>query len=143
MTPQELAQACAEAMWQEDRASPALGMRLERVAPGEATISMEVGPTMVNGHGLCHGGYIFTLADSTFAFACNTYGERVVAAGASISFLRPAKLGMRLRATAAERARAGRSGIYDIRVEDEAGTVIAEFRGQSRGLGTRFFGDQP
>jgi acyl-CoA thioesterase len=135
MTPQELAQACADAMWRED------GMRLERVAPGAATISMEVGPTMVNGHGLCHGGFIFTLADSTFAFACNTYGERVVAAGASISFLRPAKLGMRLRATATERARAGRSGIYDISVADEAGTVIAEFRGQSRGLGTRFFED--
>ncbi len=143
MTPQKLAEACAEAMWRDDRASPALGMRLERVAPGEATISMEVGPKMVNGHGICHGGYIFTLANSTFAFACNTYGERVVAAGASISFLRPAKLGMRLRATASERARAGRNGIYDIRVQDEAGTVIAEFRGQSRSLGTSFFEETP
>jgi acyl-CoA thioesterase len=141
MTPQELAQACADAMWREDKASPALGMRIERVAPGQATMSMAVAPTMVNGHGICHGGFIFTLADSTFAFACNTYGERVVAAGASISFLRPARLGMRLRATATERARAGRSGIYDISVQDESGTVIAEFRGQSRGLGTRFFED--
>ncbi len=139
MTPQELAEACAAAMWREDRTSPALGMSLEHVAPGEATLSMEIGPTMVNGHGICHGGFIFTLADSAFAFACNTYGERVVAAGASISFLRPAKLGMRLRAVASERARAGRSGIYDIRVADEAGKLIAEFRGQSRGLGTRFF----
>ncbi|MDE2334433.1 MAG: hydroxyphenylacetyl-CoA thioesterase PaaI [Rhodospirillales bacterium] len=118
-------------------------MRLERVAPGQATISMPIAPTMVNGHGICHGGYIFTLADSAFAFACNTHGERVVAAGASISFLRPAKLGMRLNATAVERVRTGRSGIYDIRVEDEAGMVIAEFRGQSRSLGTRFFEEAP
>ena len=139
MTPQELAEACAAAMWQDDQASPALGMRLERVAPGAATMEMEVGASMVNGHGICHGGFIFTLADSTFAFACNTYGERVVAAGATISFLRPARLGMLLRAVASERARAGRSGIYDISVTDETGMVIAEFRGQSRGLGTRFF----
>lgn len=139
MTPEQLARACAEAMWADDHASPALGMRLDHVAPGAATMSMTVGPAMVNGHGMCHGGYIFTLADSTFAFACNTYGERVVAAGASISFLRPAKLGMRLTALAHERARAGRSGIYDIRVTDEAGQIIAEFRGQSRSLGTRFF----
>ncbi len=143
MTPQELAEACAAAMWREDRTSPALGMRLERVAPGEATLSMEIAPAMVNGHGICHGGYIFTLADSAFAFACNTYGERVVAASASISFLRPARLGMRLRATAAERARAGRSGIYDIRVADEGGKAIAEFRGQSLGLGTHFFEETP
>ncbi len=143
MTPQELAHACAAAMWREDRARAALGMHLERVAPGEATICMQVGPAMVNGHGICHGGYIFTLADSAFAFACNTYGERVVAAGASISFLRPATLGMRLCATASERVRAGRNGIYDIRVEDEAGQAIAEFRGQSRSLGTRFFEEAP
>lgn len=143
LMPNELARACADAMWAEDLASPALGMRLDHVAPGSATMSMTVGPTMVNGHGMCHGGFIFALADSAFAFACNTYGERVVASGATISFLRPAKLGMRLTATAHERARAGRSGVYDISVTDEAGHVIAEFRGQSRSLGTKFFEEAP
>ena len=140
---QTLAQACADAMWAEDNASRGLGMRLEHVGPGEARMAMTVAPSMVNGHGLCHGGFIFTLADSAFAFACNTYGERTVAQHCSVSFLRPAKLGMRLVATARERARAGRSGIYDVAVISEPDTLIAEFRGNSRSLGEKFFQETP
>jgi acyl-CoA thioesterase len=93
---------------------------------------MLVREDMVNGHALCHGGYIFTLADSAFAFACNTYGQRTVAQHCAVTFLAPARLGERLVATAAERFREGRSGIYDITVEDATGRRIAEFRGHSR-----------
>ncbi len=137
--PQALAQACADAMWADDLSSKALGMAIERVTPGSALLTMTVGATMVNGHGICHGGYIFILADSAFAFACNTYNERTVAQHCSISFLRPARLGMRLSAVAQERQRAGRSGIYDITVTSQDGTVVAEFRGNSRALGRKFF----
>ncbi len=134
-----LARACAEAMWAEDRASPSLGMRLEAVAPGQAVLSMTVGETMVNGHGICHGGFIFTLADSAFAYACNSHGERAVAQHCAITFLRPGRRGETLRAEAAERARTGRSGITDVRVTGADGTVVAEFRGQSRLTGGHFF----
>ena len=102
------------------------------VAAGHATLSMMVAETMVNGHGLCHGGYIFTLADTAFAYACNSYGQRTVAQHCEITFVAPGQRGMRLVAVAAERHRAGRSGIYDITVRDEAGQTIAEFRGLSR-----------
>lgn len=125
-------------MWADDPASKSLGMALEAVGPGMARMAMIVRGDMVNGHGMCHGGFIFTLADSAFAFACNTYNERVVAQHCAITFLRPARLGMRLLASASERGRAGRSGIYDVTVRDED-VVIAEFRGHSRGLGTKFF----
>jgi len=134
-----LARACAEAMWAEDHASPSLGMRLEAVAPGQAVLSMTVGETMVNGHGICHGGFIFTLADSAFAYACNSHGERAVAQHCAITFLRPGRRGETLRAEATERARAGRSGITDVRVTGADGTVVAEFRGQSRLTGGHFF----
>ena len=134
-----LARACAEAMWAEDRASPSLGMRLEAVAPGQAVLSMTVGETMVNGHGICHGGFIFTLADSAFAYACNSHGERAVAQHCAITFLRPGRRGETLRAEATERARTGRSGITDVRVTGADGTVVAEFRGQSRLTGGHFF----
>ncbi|MCX7381569.1 MAG: hydroxyphenylacetyl-CoA thioesterase PaaI [Alphaproteobacteria bacterium] len=130
-------------MWADDPASKSLGMALEHVAPGAARLSMEVRADMVNGHGMCHGGFIFTLADSSFAFACNTYNERVVAQHCAVTFLRPARLGMRLTAVAAERTRAGRSGIYDVTVTAPDGSVIAEFRGHSRGLGQPFFQDLP
>lgn len=136
--PAALARACADAMWAEDRASSGLGMRLESVAAGHAVISMRVTEAMVNGHGMCHGGFIFTLADSAFAFACNSYGERVVAQQAQITFLRPGRLGEQLRADATERTRSGRSGIYDVRVIGDDDTVVAEFRGHSRTTG-RFF----
>jgi acyl-CoA thioesterase len=114
-------------------------MRLLDVAPGRARLSMPVTERMVNGHGICHGGFIFALADSTFAFACNTYGERVVAQHCAVTYLRPGRLGQVLIAEATERARAGRSGLTDVRVTAEGGETIAEFRGQSRSTGERFF----
>jgi acyl-CoA thioesterase len=129
---QALAEACAAAMWADDRASQALGMKVERVAPGEAVLSMTVRDDMTNGHGICHGGFIFTLADSTFAFACNSYDQRTVAQHCAVTFLRPGLRGQRLTAHAVERSRTGRSGIYDITVRDDQGEVIAEFRGHSR-----------
>jgi acyl-CoA thioesterase len=130
----DLARACAEAMWRDDDASKGLGMELVEVRPGRATLAMTVGPQMVNGQRIAHGGFIFTLADSAFAFACNTYNERAVAAQGSISFIRPGKLGDLLVATASEISRSGRSGIYDVRVTVD-GAVIAEFRGHSRVIG--------
>jgi acyl-CoA thioesterase len=133
VTAEEIARRSADAMWAEDKASQALGMSIEAIGPGHAVLAMTVGPTMVNGHGLCHGGYIFTLADSAFAFACNSHGQRCVAQQCQITYVAPGRLGMRLVATAQERHRAERSGIYDITVRDDAsGTVIAEFRGHSR-----------
>ena len=148
MTPEALARACADAMWEDDPASRSLGMVLEQVGPGTARMAMEVRADMVNGHGMCHGGFIFTLADSAFAFACNSYNERTVAQHCAITFLRPARLGMGLIATATERSRAGRSGIYDITVTALDGpngdiATIAEFRGNARGLGAKFFEDVP
>ncbi len=131
LSPDDLARACAEAMWKGDDASSGLGMEIVDIGPGRATLTMTVRPEMVNGQRIAHGGFIFTLADSAFAFACNSHNDRAVAAQGNISFLRPGKLGDRLVATAREISRSGRSGIYDVRVTvgDE---VIAEFRGHSR-----------
>ncbi len=132
MNPQELAEASAAAMWNDDSASQRLGMTLERIAPGEAVLSMTVTDQMTNGHGMCHGGYMFTLADSAFAFACNSYNQRVVAQHCAVTYLNPVMTGARLTAHAREVSRRGRSGIYDVRLSDEDGTVVAEFRGHSR-----------
>ena len=140
--PQALARACAEAMLQADRATHDLGIVLEEVGPGHARMSMPVADNMANGHGMCHGGFIFALADSAFAFACNSHGDRAVAQHGSISFIRPAERGMILVATAVERVSLGRGGIYDVRVTNAEGAVIAEFRGHSRTLGQRFFGQR-
>ena len=130
---QRLAEACAEAMWAEDRASQGLGMAVERVAPGEAVLSMTIREDMTNGHGICHGGFIFTLADSAFAFACNTHDQRTVAQHCAVTFLRPGRCGERITAHAVERSREGRSGIYDVTVRRTADrAVVAEFRGKSR-----------
>ena len=134
LSPNDLARACAEAMWKEDDASQGLGMEIVEVRPGEATLAMTVAPHMVNGQRIAHGGFIFLLADSAFAFACNSHNERAVAAKCDITFVRPGKLGNRLVATAREISRSGRSGIYDVRVT-AGGTVIAEFRGHSRVIG--------
>jgi acyl-CoA thioesterase len=134
LSPDDLARACADAMWQEDDASKGLGMEILQVRAGEATLAMTIRANMVNGHGIAHGGFIFTLADSAFAFACNSHNERAVAAQGNISFIRPGRLGDRLVATAREISRTGRSGIYDVRVTVE-GTAIAELRGHSRTIG--------
>jgi len=132
MTPQELAEASAQALWNDDSASQRLGMVMDHLAPGEATLSMTVTEAMSNGHGTCHGGYIFTLADSAFAFACNGYNQRTVGQHASITYLAPGHVGDRLTAACREVSRQGRSGVYDVRVTNQDGTHIAEFRGHSR-----------
>lgn len=129
---EELARACADAMWANDKASQGLGMEIMEVGPGRAVVAMTVSEAMVNGHGICHGGFVFTLADSAFAFACNSHNQNTVASHCSVSFLRPGKLGERLVATAVERWREGRSGITDVTVANAAGETIAEFRGNSR-----------
>src|SRR4051812_14992060 len=127
-------------MWAGDRASRALGMVLDAVGPGTATLSMTLRDDMVNGHAIGHGGLTFTLADSAFAFACNSYNRTTVAAGAEIRFRRPTRLGDRLVATATERGRDGRDGVYDVLVTvgDE---VVAVFVGRSREIGGTLFGD--
>lgn len=132
MSPQELAEASAKAMWNDDHASQRLDMALDHIAPGEATLSMTITEAMSNGHGNCHGGYIFTLADSAFAFACNSYNQLAVAQHCSITYLQPGRIGDRLTAAAKEISRRGRSGIYDIRISNQNGDPIAEFRGHSR-----------
>ncbi len=133
--PQSLAEASSSRMWASDTASQLLGMQLQEVAPGRAVLRMRVTAAMLNGHGICHGGYIFALADSAFAFACNTYGEAVVAAGADVDFMSPARVGEELVAVATERLRRGRSGLYDVTVrQGPEGRVVAEFRGRSRSL---------
>jgi acyl-CoA thioesterase len=133
--PQALAERSAAAMWENDLASRHLGIQIDHVAPGQATARMVVRDTMINGHNICHGGYVFLLADTAFAFACNTYGPVTVAAACDVAFLGPAHLGDELVAHATERHRAGRSGIYDVTVR-RADTVLAEFRGHSRTLRT-------
>jgi acyl-CoA thioesterase len=132
LTPQELAQACADSMWAQDEATNGLGMVLQSVAPGQAVITMKVMRDMTNGLKTCHGGFIFTLADSAFAFACNTYNQRTVAQMAQITFLAPGFEGDVLTASAREIWKQGRSGIYDIQVTNQSGQPVAEFRGHSR-----------
>lgn len=132
MTPLEIAEASAKALWDSDSTSQRLGMELEHVAPGEAMLTMIVTEAMSNGHGTCHGGYIFTLADSAFAFACNGYNQRTVAQHAAITYLAPGRLGDRLTAVAREVSRQGRSGVYDVRITNQDGVHVAEFRGHSR-----------
>lgn len=129
---QRLAEAVAEAMLAQDNASRALGMVIEEIGPGHARLSMPVRDDMINGHELCHGGLIFTLADSAFAFACNARNEVTVAAGAEIHFVSSARKGETLVALARERAAMGKSGIYDIEVSERgSGRVVALFRGRS------------
>lgn len=139
MTPDEIARRSADAMWAGDRASQALGMSVDAVGPGTATLAMTLRDDMVNGHAIGHGGLTFTLADSAFAFACNSYNRSTVAAGAEIRFRRPTHLGDRLVATATERERDGRDGVYDVLVTvgDE---VVAVFTGRSREIGGTLFG---
>ena len=137
LSPEETARRAAEAMWTADRASQSLSMEILEIGPGAATLAMTVRESMTNGHDTAHGGLIFALSDSAFAFACNSYGEVAVAAHCSIAFIRPARRGDRLIAKAREISRSGRSGIYDVQVSVD-GAVIAEFRGHSRIVGGSF-----
>ena len=125
------AKRCAKAMWKGDKASRALGMKVEIRDVGSATACMTVRDDMVNGFNVCHGGLLFALADTAFAFACNAYDKRTVAASGSIDFLRPAKLGDELRATAREEHRGRRSGYYTVRIDNQDGEVVALFTGRS------------
>jgi acyl-CoA thioesterase len=139
MDAQEVARRSAEAMWAGDRASQSLGLEILEVGPGRATLRMTVREDMVNGHAIGHGGFTFALADSAFAFACNSYNRVTVAAGAEIRFRAPTRLGDVLTATASERDREGRDGTYDIAVGNAEGVVVATFVGRSKEIGGVLF----
>lgn len=128
---QALAEAVADSMWSRDRATQALGMRIEAIRPGYARISMPVREDMLNGHRICHGGLIFTLADSAFAYACNSYNKNTVASACHIDFLAPGREGDMLQAEAVEQSASGRTGVYDVTVRDGEGRTLALFRGKS------------
>ena len=128
---QRIAEQTAQALYERDRASQALGMRVTAVRPGWARVTMTVRADMVNGHDVCHGGMVFSLADSAFAFACNTYNESTVAAAAAIDFLAAVRAGDELTAEAAELWRTRRNGIYEITVTNQRGERVALFRGRS------------
>jgi acyl-CoA thioesterase len=136
---QERAERSSEAMLRDDHTTKGMGMTIDAVGPGRATLSMVVRKDHLNGHGSCHGGAIFTLADSAFAFACNSHNTITVAQHCSVTFLAPGREGDRLTATAREVTLAGRSGVYDVSVTRQDGVTIAEFRGLSRTIaGTHF-----
>ena len=139
----EVARLSARTMLGADLASHGAGVELVEVAPGRAVATMTVTPTMLNGHGIAHGGFVFLLADTTFALACNSYGERAVAAGCDIVYLAPALAGDVLVAEATERVRQGRNGLYDVAVHRADGTVVAELRGRSRTVGGSLTGEGP
>lgn len=128
---QMLAEAVGAAMWQRDQTVQALGMTLQSIAAGSALVSMPVRADMVNGHHICHGGLMFTLADTAFAYACNSYNHNTVASACHIDFLAPAKEGDILEAEAVERSRSGRTGVYDVSVRVRGGKIVALFRGKS------------
>ncbi len=138
---QKIAERAAHALFDGDRASQMLGMTIESCGPGRATVSMRIRPDMVNGHRICHGGLIFALADSAFAFACNSHGDNTVAAGAAIEFLAPGREGDLLRAIAQERWRAGKAGIYEIEVRNQRDETVALFRGRSHQIAGRLIDD--
>jgi len=131
MTPQQVAEATRDAMWQDDRASQALGMQVLAVGPGTATVTMTVREDMLNGHDICHGGLVTMLADSAFAYACNAYNEITVASGFDVNLIAAAHRGDVLTAVVAEVAKAGRTGVYDVTVSNQRGEPLAAFRGRS------------
>ncbi|WP_270730861.1 hydroxyphenylacetyl-CoA thioesterase PaaI [Shimia sp. Alg240-R146] len=139
MTGQARAEASAQAMWESDRASQYLGMQIVEVGEGQATLQMTVRPEFCNGHGICHGGLTFTLADSAFAFACNSRNQATVAQHNQVSYLAPGREGDVLTATAREVSLSGRSGLYDVTVTNQDAVVIAEFRGASRAIRGQLF----
>ena len=131
MSELKTAKECARSMWSSDAASKAMGMKVEIRKAGGSTARLTVREDMLNGFGVCHGGIVFALADTAFAFACNAYNRKAVAASGSIEFMRPVKLGDELRATATEEYRGRKSGFYSVKVENQDGTVVALFRGRS------------
>ena len=135
MDAQHLARACADALWEDDRACQALGVEVLEVTTGRAVLAMNVRDDMVNGHSICHGGYTFLLADSAFAYACNSENHNTVAAGARIEFLAPGRLGDRLTATAVQVSQGRRTGVYDVEVTNQEGRTLALFRGNSHRIG--------
>ena len=137
MTPQEIAERVGRDMFAVDPASQGLGMKVEAMGPGLARMSMRVRAEMLNGFQICHGGFITTLADSTFAFACNSYNELTVAAGIVVDFLAPARLDDVLTAEAREVSRAGRTGVYDVSVRNQRGELVAVLRGRSHSIRDR------
>jgi len=139
MTPKERAEKSAAAMWSGDEASKWFGMQIDEIDEGRAVLSMTVKPEHCNGHGTCHGGVSFSLADSAFAFACNSRNKNTVGQHTFMSYLAPGYAGDRLTATATEISLTGRSGIYDVKVSNQDGTVIAEFRGVSRTINGQHF----
>jgi len=130
-SPQQIAEACGARLYELDHAARAMGATLDSIEPGRACMSLTVRNDMVNSHGICHGGFIFSLADSAFAYSSNSRNRKTVAAGATIDYVSAARLGDRLAATAEERALPGRTGIYDVRVANQQGDLIAYFRGRS------------
>lgn len=130
-SPQQVAEAVRDAMWRHDRASKMLGMQIVAVGPGSATLSMTVREDMLNGHDICHGGLVTTLADSAFAFACNAHNEVTVAAGFDVNLIAASRRGDVLTAMAQELTRSGRTGVYDIAVTNQRGERVAAFRGRS------------
>ena len=130
-TPQQVAEATRDAMMRGDRASRMMGIEVVAIGPGSATLTMTVREDMLNGHDICHGGFITTLADSAFAFACNAYNELTVASGFDVNLLAAGKRGDVLTATAREVSKAGRTGVYDIDVHNQRGQQLAAFRGRS------------
>lgn len=139
LTPQQIAERCTAIMWQDDHAAQGLGAIILGSRPGGATVRMKVRQDMVNGHGYCHGGFIFTLADISFAYACNSFNFKAVAAGVEINFIAPANLGDTLTAVGDARHQGGRGGIYDIEVANQDGKTIALFRGRSSRINGQFF----
>ena len=139
LSAKERAEKSAAAMWSNDQASMWFGMTLDGVAEGTAQLSLTVETHHCNGHGNCHGGVIYALADSAFAFACNSRNQSTVAQHNSITYVAPGKLGDTLVATAREVSLSGRSGIYDVRIANQTGKTIAEFRGGSRAISGTIF----
>lgn len=143
MTPEEIATAAANAMYAADRASQLLGIEITGIGPGRATARMRVTETMINGHDIAHGGYVFLLADTAFAFACNSHGQVNLAAACDIVYVAPARLGDELIADAVERVRYGKSAVCDVTVRRASGETVAEFRGRSRAVAASLIEGMP
>ncbi|MFY0619099.1 MULTISPECIES: hydroxyphenylacetyl-CoA thioesterase PaaI [unclassified Shimia] len=139
MTPKQRATKCAEVLWAADRASQLLGIEIRDVDAGCAELRMEVRPEHCNGHGICHGGFTFTLADCAFAFACNSRNQATVAQHNTISYIAPGREGDVLRAVASEVTLSGRSGVYDVTVYNQTDEIVAVFRGASRAIKGQVF----